>query len=62
MKHERKVEEKNKEPKQILFTVSDEFAIIAVSLGAILDIVIVILWARKENPKLEGRDITSKRR
>lgn len=63
IKHERKVEEKkNKEPKQILFTVSDEFAIIAVSIGAILDIVIVILWARKENQKLEGREITSKRR
>ena len=63
MKHERKVEEtKNKEPKQLLFNVSDEFAIIAVTGGAILDIVIVILWARKENQRLEGKEIPSKKR
>jgi hypothetical protein len=29
---------------------------------AILDIVIVILWTIKDNQKLEGREITSKRR
>ncbi|MBU8855695.1 hypothetical protein BGM24_27640 [Bacillus sp. FJAT-26377] len=63
MKHEDKVEEnKNKEPEQLLFNVSDEFAIIAVTTGAILDIVIAILWARKENQKLNGKEISSKKR
>lgn len=63
MKHERKVEEdKNKEPKELLFNVSDEFAIIAVTAGAILDIVIAILWARKENQKSEEKEISSKQR
>ncbi|WP_449619814.1 hypothetical protein [Robertmurraya sp. Marseille-Q9965] len=62
MKHERKVEEKkNKEPKQ-LFNISDEFAITAVTGGAVLDIIIVILWARKENQKLVGKEILSKKR
>lgn len=63
MKHEPKVEEnKNKEPKQLLFNVSQEFVIIAVTVGAILDIIIVIIWARKENQKLERKEIPSKKR
>lgn len=63
MKNEQKFEEvENKEPKQLLFNVSDEFAIIAVTVGAILDIVIVILWARKENQRLEGKETPSKKR
>ena len=58
-----KVEEiKNKEPKQLLFNVSDEFAIIAITVAAIVDIFIVILWARKENQKLEGKDVPRKKR
>lgn len=63
MKHEREVEEKKKkEPKQSLFNVSDEFVITAVTAGAILDIVIVVLWVRKGNQKLEGKEIPSKKR
>lgn len=57
-----KVEEKeNKEPKQLLFNVSDEFAIIAITVAAIVDIIIVILWARKENQKLEGKAVPRNR-
>ncbi|KGX91178.1 hypothetical protein N781_05310 [Pontibacillus halophilus JSM 076056 = DSM 19796] len=63
LKHEQKVEENKKiEPKPLTFNVSDEFAFLAVTVGAILDIVIVILWARNENKKLEGKELPDKRR
>ena len=63
LKHERTVAAPaNKEPTQLLFKVSDEFAIMAVTAGAILDIVIVILWARKENQKAERHEILGKKR
>ncbi|MEZ0482200.1 hypothetical protein [Planococcus sp. SSTMD024] len=63
MKYERKVEaDANKEASPPSFRVSDEFAIAAVTGGALLDIIIVVLWARKENQKMEGKDIHSKKR
>ncbi|MCM3588888.1 hypothetical protein M3182_25010 [Mesobacillus maritimus] len=62
--HERKVEEKKstEQKKPLPFTVSDEFVMTAVTLGAILDIVIVVLWARKENKRLAEKELPSKKR
>lgn len=62
MEHERKAEEKKNQEQEPLFHVSDEFAMTAVTAGAIADIVIAILWARKENRRLKGEEIPSKKR
>lgn len=53
---------RHQESKPLLFNVSDEAAIIAVTAGAILDIVIVILWARRENKKIERNEVPRKKR
>lgn len=42
--------------------VSNELAVTAITLGSILDIVIVLLWARSENRKREGIPPPDKKR
>ncbi|MCM3596107.1 hypothetical protein M4D55_10005 [Metabacillus idriensis] len=53
--------EKLKEKKTLLFEVSNETAILAVTAGSIADIVIVLLWARRENLKNETNGITAEK-
>ncbi|MFD1738013.1 hypothetical protein ACFSCX_15865 [Bacillus salitolerans] len=59
-KYELKQEEKRKE-NEGKWTVSNEFAVTAVTLGAIFDIVFILLWARYENKKREGEVQPKKR-
>ena len=47
------ISEEPKEETKPAWTVSNRTAMIAVTIAAILDIVIVILWARRENRRLE---------
>ena len=55
-------ENKNEEQKKSSSKVSEKFLIIAVSIAAVLDIIIVVLWARKENKKLSGKENSDKKR
>ncbi|WP_456275100.1 hypothetical protein [Bacillus sp. AK128] len=52
--HQEKIEEKKKNEDPNKWKPSSSFVLTAVSLGAIADIVIVILWARHENRKKES--------
>lgn len=51
-----RIKERNK------FNVSKEFAMLAVSIAAILDIIIVVLWARHQNRKAGNQIQTSRKR
>lgn len=55
---QQEVEKQNKRK----WKVSNEFVMIAVTIGAVLDIIIVIVWARTQNRKLkESKDIKKRK-
>ncbi|MFP7300199.1 hypothetical protein [Neobacillus niacini] len=61
-KHEKKVEARQEESKKKRFNISNETVLIAVSIGAVLDVVIVYIWVKKENRKNSEKERTGKKR
>ena len=60
---EAKREEEKKREDMPLWEVSDRTAIIAVTAGAIADILVVLWWARRENRRMdEKQDVPAKKR
>ncbi|WP_419887476.1 hypothetical protein ACN6MT_18710 [Neobacillus niacini] len=61
-KHEKKIAAKQEEKKKNRWTISRETVMIAVSIGAILDIIIAYIWVRRENRKYDGKESPNKKR
>ncbi|MEC1525520.1 hypothetical protein P9D43_26325 [Neobacillus niacini] len=61
-KHEKKIAAKQEEKKKNRWTISRETVMIAVSIGAILDIIIAYIWVRRENRKYDGKEMLNKKR
>ena len=60
-KHEKKVEARQVEKKNSR-NISNETVLIAVSIGALLDVIIVYIWVKRENRKMDGKERSSKKR
>lgn len=59
---EKRQQEELLKEKEKGWEVSNEFAVTAITIGSILDVVIVLLWARSENRKREGVPFPDKKR
>lgn len=60
-KHEKKVQARQEESKKNRWNLSNETVLIAVSIGAVLDIIIVYIWVRRENRKNDDKERTGKK-
>lgn len=60
-KHEKKVEARQEEKKNSS-NITNETVLIAVSIGALLDVIIVYIWVKRENRKMDGKEKSSKKR
>jgi hypothetical protein len=60
-KHEKKVEARQEEMKN-RWNITNEMVLIAVSIGALLDVIIVYIWVKRENRKMDGKEKSSKKR
>jgi hypothetical protein len=59
--HEEKVKQKEIE-RANRWKPSKTFVIVAISISSVLDIIIILLWARHENKKREGNPVTPSKR
>lgn len=55
-KHEKKIAAKQEEKRKNRWKITNETVMIAVSIGAFLDIIIAYIWVRRENRKYEGKE------
>lgn len=60
--HEKNVEARQEEKKKNRWNITNETVLIAVSMGAFLDIIIAYIWVRRENRKHDGKERSGKKR
>jgi hypothetical protein len=61
-KHQKKIAAKQEEKRKNRLNITNETVMIAVSIGALLDIIIAYIWVRRENRKYEGKERPNKER
>ncbi|KAA9021071.1 hypothetical protein [Niallia endozanthoxylica] len=60
--YEQQQAEKKAEQEERKWKVSNEFVMIAVTIGAVLDVIIIVIWAKTQNRKLKEAKETNKRK